>query len=197
MRFSMMTTPVFLPFALNLLLIAALPKLFFRQDGRFNLMWFVTAGPFILCGIVLTLCTFGWLSSVLAAESWAAPIASSIGSVMATASIALIALTLGTHRRPLALWHQENDAPQSIVTEGVYSHVRHPFYAAFLLCLLGAVIAFPHPGTAAAFVYGLLILNMTAAREEQRLLRSEFGENYRAYLARTRRFLPRLGSSLS
>jgi protein-S-isoprenylcysteine O-methyltransferase Ste14 len=187
----MTTSPVFIPFALNLLLIAALPWLFFRRDGRFNLMWFATAGPFILCGAALLLCTFAPLSTVLSENSRAASIAASVGSSMAMASMALIAFTLGTHRQPLALWHQNNDAPVSLVTHGAYAYVRHPFYAAFLLCLLGAAIACPHPGTFAAFLYGFVILNVTAAREEKRLLSSEFGEQYRVYLASTRRFVPR------
>jgi protein-S-isoprenylcysteine O-methyltransferase Ste14 len=191
----MTTSPVFIPIAMNLLFIAALPRLFFRRDGRLNGMWFVTAGPFLLSAAVVLLCSFGPSSTLLAEGSRAAAIAASVGTSMATASIALIAFTLGTHRQPLALWHQDNDDPASIVTHGAYARVRHPFYFAFLLCLLAAAIAFPHPGTAIAFLYGWVILNVTAAREEKRLLSSEFGEQYRAYLARTRRFLPLPGRS--
>ena len=109
----------------------------------------------------------------------------------ACGSIALITYTIGTHRVPLALWHQDNDAPQSIVTYGAYKHVRHPFYSAFLLALAGAVVGCPHPGTLACLVYAVLMLRHTARKEEHNLSNSEFGEEYRAYVSRTGRFIPR------
>ena len=44
-----MTAPALAVAAANLLLIAALPRLFFRP-GRLNAAWWVTAAPFILAG---------------------------------------------------------------------------------------------------------------------------------------------------
>ena len=111
---------------------------------------------------------------------------------MATASIGLMCFTLGTHRIPIALWHQADDAPRHIVTWGAYARIRHPFYASFLLLLAACLLACPHPITAAAFVSGCPVLNGTAAREETRLRASEFGADYAAYMARTGRFFPRL-----
>jgi protein-S-isoprenylcysteine O-methyltransferase Ste14 len=180
-------------FACNLLFIGLLPRIFFRQDGAYNAMWFVTAAPFFLCGIVLALGAADVFRPVAVSGDVHAALMVA-GVVLSTASTALIAYTIGTHRVPLALWHQDNDAPRSIVTYGAYKRIRHPFYTSFLLCLTGALLAFPHPATTACLLYGLLILNHTAAREERRLLASEFGEEYRAYVARTRRFFPTLGT---
>jgi len=112
------------------------------------------------------------------------------------ASIALIFYTLGTHRIPISLWHQENDAPVHIVTYGAYSRIRHPFYASFILGLLGALIFCPHYGTLYTFLHGLVVLNITAAKEERRLSESEFGAEYQEYIQRTGRFLPRFYSPL-
>ena len=180
---------------LDLCFVALLPWIFFRRDGRLNARWFATAAPYML-GIVLV---GGALAGHL--EGWkppseAAAIAMEMLSVVLCAgSIALMAFTLGTHRIPIALWHQENDAPRHIVTWGAYSRVRHPFYASFLVALLGTFLALPHALTALALLYALVALNLTAAREERRLAASEFGEEYRKYMARTGRFLPRLGGS--
>jgi protein-S-isoprenylcysteine O-methyltransferase Ste14 len=116
----------------------------------------------------------------------------SVAAVLAGCSVALLFLRLGTHRVPLALWHQENDAPASIVTHGAYARIRHPFYAAFLLAFVAAVALFPHLGTVLPLCYAAIRLNATAAREERRLAASEFGDAYREYLARTGRFLPAL-----
>ena len=88
--------------------------------------------------------------------------------VCSVASIALIAFTLGTHRHRLALWHQTNDAPEHLVTYGAIRRLRHPFYTAFLLALLAALLACPHVGTAATLWPGYY--NYTAAQEEQRLV---------------------------
>jgi protein-S-isoprenylcysteine O-methyltransferase Ste14 len=188
----MMTTAALVVLLLDLAFIAALPKIFFRADGRLNVMWFVTAGPFAVCAVVLLLHAAGVLGPAMTMTPALAAVHESVGVALAIGSIALIAYTLGTHRAPLALWHQTDDAPSGIVTHGAYARIRHPFYAAFLLGLAGAAIALPHPGTAIAFVYGVAILNATAAREERRLLASSFGAEYRAYVDRTGRFLPRL-----
>ena len=161
---------------LNLLLIGLLPRIFFDSRGRKNAMWWATATPFVAAGAVLN-------------ETIAVP--------FACASIALIAYTIGTHRVPLALWHQDNDAPSSIVTYGAYKYVRHPFYSAFLLALIGTVIACPHPGTIVCLVYTAFMLHYTARKEEHKLSNSEFGDDYRSYLAHTGRFFPRLGGHAS
>jgi protein-S-isoprenylcysteine O-methyltransferase Ste14 len=79
----------------------------------------------------------------------------------------------------------------TLVTNGPYRWVRHPFYVS------GALFAF---GTAfiaanwflfvgAVLFIGLIIIR-TRTEEEKLLLR--FGESYRSYVERTGRFVPRL-----
>lgn len=177
--------------------IALLPAIFFRRDGSLNARWFATAVPFMLCIAVIALALFGvvepWRPEQRAWEQ--AMRATAV--VLCASSIGLIALTIGTHRIPIALWHQQDDAPKHIVTWGAYRYVRHPFYAAFLLCLIGTILALPHPLTVLAFLYSVVALNLTAAREEKRLAASEFGSEYREYMVRTGRFWPRLSPGAS
>jgi protein-S-isoprenylcysteine O-methyltransferase Ste14 len=180
---------------LNLSLIGMLPAVFFRKDGRFNLMWWITASPFLVCAISLLAAFFGHLDPLTGRDSLWASVSEIASAPFAVASIALMFFTLGTHRIPISLWHQENDAPRHIVTYGAYSRIRHPFYASFLMALLGALIFLPNPATLLAFICGLLILNFTAAREERRLRASEFGSQYQAYMRRTGRFWPRRPSA--
>ncbi|MFN0009249.1 MAG: methyltransferase family protein [Planctomycetota bacterium] len=182
---------------LDLGFVALLPWIFFRRDGKKNARWFATAAPYMLGIVLVSFALAGRLEGWKPARE-AVAIAMEVLSVpLCAGSIALMAFTLGTHRIPIALWHQDNDAPRHIVTWGAYSRVRHPFYASFLLCLLGTVLALPHVLTALALVYALVALNLTAAREERRLAASEFGEEYRKYMARTGRFWPRFGVSAS
>jgi protein-S-isoprenylcysteine O-methyltransferase Ste14 len=182
---------------LNLAFIGALPRIFFDSRGCKNAMWWATATPFIAAGAVLGLCYAGlWQPWYLPAPA-GAMMNEILGVPFACASIALISYTIGTHRVPLALWHQDNDAPRSIVTYGAYKYVRHPFYSAFLLALIGMLVACPHPGTLVCLVYTAVMLRYTARKEEHKLSNSEFGDEYRSYLARTGRFLPRLRSGAS
>ncbi|HEU4407856.1 MAG TPA: isoprenylcysteine carboxylmethyltransferase family protein [Polyangiaceae bacterium] len=179
----------------NLLFILLLPRLFFRNpDGRHSLMWFVTAAPSLPCAGALALAAGGALEPAWAGGRPREALLA-LGGFCGAGSCALIGLTPGTRRTPLARWHQDNDAPRRIVTYGAYKHIRHPFYTSFSICLAGAALALPHPATIACLVYGALALNHTASREEPRLSASEFGAAYRAYKARTGRFLPRLGAA--
>ncbi|UGY91461.1 methyltransferase family protein [Streptomyces gobiensis] len=175
---------------LNFAVIGALPRFFFRADGRFNAKWWLTATPFGLGPLcLLGAAALDWRS--LAPDTWRGGLG--LASIaLSVTSIALIFLTLGTHRIPVALWHQEDDAPRHLVTYGAYRRIRHPFYTAFLLAFLAAAVLFPHGITLAVTGYGIAALTATAAREERRLSASEFGAEYRAYASGTGRFLPRV-----
>ena len=82
------------------------------------------------------------------------------------------------------------DTPESLVTGGPYARLRHPFYLAYLLMFLAAALIAPGAGTIGALAYAAVVLNHTAAREERLLCASDLGDQYRAYAARTGRFLP-------
>lgn len=188
-----MSDGVLLLFLLDFAFIALLPRIFFKQ-GSFNLRWFLTGAPYLVSPLGLIAARQGWFPAWVASGSAPQRALELVAVVLAALSIALIALTMGTHKIPIALWHQDDDAPRSIVTWGPYARLRHPFYASFLTALLGAVLLAPGAVTLAAFLYALLVLGLTARREERRLCASEFGGEYRAYMQRTGRFFPRLGA---
>lgn len=183
-----MNVPVMVLVLADFVVIGVLPRVFFK-GGSFNLGWWLTGAPFFVVPPFLIAARLAhwhsWISMGKAVTTLTA-----IGAVLAGSSIALMFFTLGTHRVPLALWHQEDDAPVSIVTYGAYSKIRHPFYSSFLLGFLGAFAMFPHLGTLLPLLYAIGRLTATAMREEKRLASSEFGGEYREYIARTGRFLP-------
>jgi protein-S-isoprenylcysteine O-methyltransferase Ste14 len=187
-----MSVPVTVLLLLDLGCIGLLPVVFFRRDGRLNARWWLTAGPFALCAAFLAAAALGRLTP-MGRHGAAGSLLDALAVALAAASIALIFLTVGVHRIPLALWHQEDDAPRELVTWGPYRRVRHPFYVAFLLALAGAAAHAPHPLSLAVLAYGFAVLNHTAAREEARLSRSELGAAYQEYMRRTGRFLPVAG----
>ena len=179
---------------LDQVFVAALPWIFFRRDGKLNARWFATALPYMLSIVLLGAALLGFVDAWRPGSEALGVAMELLSVVLCAGSVALIAFTLGTHRIPIALWHQENDAPRHIVTWGAYSRVRHPFYASFLTALLGALVFSPNAGTLLAFVYALIVLELTARREERHLCASEYGAEYAAYMKRTGRFVPRLSA---
>ena len=80
----------------------------------------------------------------------------------------------------------------TLVTTGPYRWVRHPFYLA-----TGAAVVANSLVTANWFLaltsglaFGLIVLR---TRIEEEKLIERFGDDYRSYMNRTGRFLPRLG----
>jgi protein-S-isoprenylcysteine O-methyltransferase Ste14 len=177
----------------NYWVIGILPMIFFRRDGSFNLRWWITAAPLFVMPVYVVA---AWLTG----DPRLGPMVSfgfaqdAAALFAATTSIGLMTFTLGTHRTRLALWHQNNDAPESIVTYGAYRRIRHPFYTSFILATLGGAILIPHPATVAFLLWAWIGLDRTAAGEEKRLAASKFGAEYTEYLKRTGRFFPRLGA---
>jgi protein-S-isoprenylcysteine O-methyltransferase Ste14 len=186
-----MPTPLILLILLNFALIGLLPKVFFRRDSVLNVRWWATAIPFWIVPVFLVAAPATGLAG-WAPPGWDEPL-NLAAVVLSACSVALTSFTVGTHRIPISLWHQNDDSPRYLVTHGAYRWIRHPFYASFLLAFLAAFVTLPHWVTLVALVYAFVALNLTAAGEEQRLSRSDFGPEYRLYIQRTGRFLPRPG----
>jgi len=77
-----------------------------------------------------------------------------------------------------------------LVTSGIYSHVRHPMYAAFWLWAVAQALLLPNwiVGPAGLFGFGLLFF-LRVGREEK-LMTDTFGDEYRRYMDRTARIVP-------
>lgn len=189
----MISLPLLALLICNYVAIGLLPVLFFRRDGQYNLRWLATAAPFFIVPATLLLAAFGVLETPVAIGAAVQFSGEVIAVLLSVLSIALLAMTVGAHRVPLALWHQDNDAPAQLVTWGPYARVRHPFYTSFILALAAAVIALPHALTLACLAYTVIALTVTARREERRLAGSDLGADYRDYIAATGRFFPRFG----
>jgi protein-S-isoprenylcysteine O-methyltransferase Ste14 len=76
-----------------------------------------------------------------------------------------------------------------MITDGLFSHVRHPIYAlSMLLMVCSAIIVATVPMLIVAVVH-IVLMNLKARNEERHML-AMHGEGYRQYLRRTGRFLP-------
>lgn len=74
-------------------------------------------------------------------------------------------------------------------TRGPYTLVRNPSYLGMVAIMLGWGLAF-HGWTGVAIALLLLVFLVPRIRAEEQLLRSHFGAEYEAYVARTWRLVP-------
>ena len=80
---------------------------------------------------------------------------------------------------------------QELVTEGIYSRVRHPFYLSVLILFLGVSIISWN-------LYGLLFIILTMIgliiriRKEEIELIAKFGEEYKKYKKETPMIIPKI-----
>ncbi|HEY3901368.1 MAG TPA: isoprenylcysteine carboxylmethyltransferase family protein [Chthoniobacter sp.] len=76
-----------------------------------------------------------------------------------------------------------------LVTTGVYRLIRHPSYLGLILNSLGWALAF-RSGVGVLLTVLILIPLIARIHAEERLLRSQFGEEYEAFCAHTSRLIP-------
>lgn len=79
--------------------------------------------------------------------------------------------------------------PGRLLTEGIYSRVRHPRYVEVVLWVLGYACFANHVGVYLLWLATLPALHLVVLLEE-RELRQRFGADYDAYARRVPRYLP-------
>ena len=77
-----------------------------------------------------------------------------------------------------------------LVTGGIFARLRHPIYTAMGAFLVAMAIAFGHLANLFVALPLFAIGTGVRVREEERLLRDQFGPAYDDYAARVKRFLP-------
>jgi protein-S-isoprenylcysteine O-methyltransferase Ste14 len=79
----------------------------------------------------------------------------------------------------------------TLVTTGPYRWIRHPFYTSVALAILGNSLAAANWFILAAGGLVFMLMAIRVRKEEENLI-ARFGDDYRNYMERTGRFLPRL-----
>ena len=73
---------------------------------------------------------------------------------------------------------------RQLVTQGLYSKIRHPIYVFGTLAFLLIILALQ--GWPALFIWAIVILiQVTRVRREERVLAEKFGAEYTAYRSKT------------
>jgi len=95
---------------------------------------------------------------------------------------------LGTNWSVTLEIHQEH----RLITQGVYRRIRHPMYAALWLYSVGQTLVIPNWAAGPSYLVAFAILFVFRVRVEERMMLEQFGDDYAAYMARTRRLVPRM-----
>jgi len=82
-------------------------------------------------------------------------------------------------------------AEAKLVTHGPYRWVRHPFYVTAALLMASVTLLTANWLIGVSSVLVLALLALRTPKEEQMLI-ERFGQEYRDYMARTGRFVPRI-----
>jgi protein-S-isoprenylcysteine O-methyltransferase Ste14 len=79
-----------------------------------------------------------------------------------------------------------------LVTDGIYSWVRHPMYLALLIYSLGQALVIPNWFVGPSYGIAMLLLFSFRVGPEERMMLETFGKNYEAYRVVTKRLIPGL-----
>ncbi|HJQ97035.1 MAG TPA: tetratricopeptide repeat protein [Candidatus Polarisedimenticolaceae bacterium] len=154
-------------------------------------------GPFILATLrpAAGLCFLGWIAWLWRPSSmaWSAvPLPSearAIGFACWLLSAVLWIWTfvfLGKNLTDTVVTRKAH----TLVTSGPYRFVRHPFYVAVTLHLIGAALISANAFILATGIATVALIALRTRREEAEL-RARFGEPYREFVERTGMFFPR------
>ena len=79
-----------------------------------------------------------------------------------------------------------------LIESGPYRWIRHPMYTAFVIMSIGMLLLSANWLIGGGPLLFLPVLMLVRTPREERMLIAHFGDDYRAYMARTGRYLPRL-----
>lgn len=111
-------------------------------------------------------------------------------AVFAAALLLLWRSHVDLARQWSAIPEVKND--HSLVTTGVYSHIRHPMYAAHVLWALAQGLLLHNWIAGPALLVTIIPFCLVRIPLEEKMMLDHFGDEYRTYITRTGRIFPKL-----
>ena len=114
-----------------------------------------------------------------------------IGVLFLGVSLRLFRLT---HKALGKMWSHSLDLREDhkLVTTGIYEKVRHPMYTAFWAWAIGAAFLLPNWVAGFSGLVGFGTLFFLRVGQEEEMMKAEFGEEYEAYMRRTKKVVPKI-----
>jgi protein-S-isoprenylcysteine O-methyltransferase Ste14 len=117
------------------------------------------------------------------------PLLFALGLVVAAGSLTMFRLT---HKALGRMWSVSLQLKEehTLITSGIYRRLRHPMYTAFWMMALAQALLLPNWVAGISGLVGFGFLFFSRIGPEERMMEEAFGEEYRAYKARTNRIIP-------
>lgn len=149
--------------------------------------WVVVPPPPLFAVSFVAGVQLGRLVTLRVPDGWA-PLSHAIGIAIVAAGAALLlpAPLMFAWRRTTIVPHR---AARSLVTTGPYRVTRNPMYVALTMFYLGAALAVDQLVALPFLAFPLWVLAKKTIPFEEATLDRAFGEDYRAYCTRVRRWL--------
>lgn len=156
---------------------------------------FVIAFAIEMHGIPFSMWVISWIIGRNLPEGvlWGHTLVLSIGHLgmyisIVFAVIALFLILNGWYNIYKKYWSKET-GKGTLVTSGIYRYIRHPQYTGLLLLSLGMILNWATLPLLILYPVMIFMYLRLARREENDML-GEFGDEYRNYMERTKKFIP-------
>lgn len=156
---------------------------------------FVIAFALEMHGIPFSMYLISWIVGRSLPEGvlWGHTLVNTIGFAgmyinIGCAVVALALILNGWYNIYKKYWSKEQ-GKGALVTSGIYKYIRHPQYTGLLLMSLGMLIEWAT--LPMLILYPVMVfLYVRLAKKEERDMLAEFGDEYREYMKKTKRFIP-------
>lgn len=155
---------------------------------------FVIAFAIEMHGIPFSMYLISWIVGRNLQEGilWGHTLVLAVGHLGMYTSIVLAAIALflilnGWYNIYKKYWSKET-GKGILVTSGVYRYIRHPQYTGLLLLSLGMILNWATLPLLILYPVMVFMYLRLAKKEEQDMI-NEFGDEYRSYMKRTKRFI--------
>jgi len=111
-----------------------------------------------------------------------------LGIVLIAGPIAVASSLFAAFRRTDSAYDVRK-VPKALVTEGAFRYSRNPGYLGLIVLAVGVAILFDNPWVLLAIVPAAAITHYQVILKEEAVLEREFGDAYRQYKNRVRRWI--------
>lgn len=111
-----------------------------------------------------------------------------LGIVPLVSGLLLIFISAGLFRRRHTTLNPFGES-SALVQDGLYRYSRNPMYLGMLLVLAGTALWFGHVLSFAVLPVFVAVVSRQNIRHEEQALETHFGDEYRSYRQRVRRWL--------
>lgn len=143
--------------------------------------------PFIAAGVFVVAYAVHWFAPL--------PLAATPGAAQRTVGWALVALALLLSSGSVFLFRRAGTTPNplrpttALVVHGPYRFTRNPMYVAFAVLYIGVTLLVNSAWPFVFFPVMITLLDRLVIVREEAYLEAKFGDAYRSYRARVRRWI--------